>query len=54
MLGSASLSSAAAEGAKELQMTLPYLGSPQYSIVDIAICRQQGINPIPYQGAARN
>lgn len=54
MLGSASLAAAAAEGTKELQMTLPYLGSPQYSIVDIAICRQQGINPIPYQGPAHN
>jgi hypothetical protein len=38
-----------AEGAKELQATLPYPRDPQYSIVDIALCRQQGINPIPFQ-----
>ena len=50
-LGTAPFSAAAAEGAKELQTTLPYLGSPQYSIVDIALCRQQGINPITYQPA---
>jgi hypothetical protein len=48
-LGAAPFASAAAEGAKELQATLPFLGSPQYSIVDIALCRQQGINPITYQ-----
>jgi hypothetical protein len=51
MLGSAPFAAAAAEGAKELQATLPYVGSPQYSIVDIALCRQEGINPIPYQAA---
>jgi hypothetical protein len=49
LLGSATFAAAAAEGSKELQTTLPYIGSPQYSIVDIAVCRQQGINPIPYQ-----
>ena len=49
LLGSAPFSAAAAEGAKELQTTLPFLGSAQYSIVDIALCRQQGINPITYQ-----
>jgi hypothetical protein len=54
LLGSAPFASAATEGAKELQATLPYLGTPQYSIVDIALCRQQGINPIPYQPAGRN
>jgi hypothetical protein len=54
LLGSAPFASAATEGAKELQATLPYLGTPQYSIVDIALCRQQGINPIPYQAAGRN
>jgi hypothetical protein len=42
------------EGSRELQTTLPFLGSPQYSIVDIALCRQQGINPIPYQAPAAN
>jgi hypothetical protein len=47
-LGAASFSAAKAEGAKELQTTLPYLGTPQYSIVDIAVCRGQGITPIPY------
>jgi hypothetical protein len=47
-LGSAPFSAAEAEGAKELQTTLPYLGTPQYSIVDIAVCRGQGITPIPY------
>ncbi len=50
-LGSAPFAAAAAEGAKELQTTLPYVGSQQYSIVDIAVCRQQGINPIPYESA---
>ncbi|HEY5228529.1 MAG TPA: hypothetical protein VIJ19_08305, partial [Opitutaceae bacterium] len=53
-LGSSSFASAAIEGGKELQATLPYLGTPQYSIVDVALCRQQGINPIPYQAAGRN
>jgi hypothetical protein len=47
----ASFASATAEGARELQITLPYLGSPQYAVVDIAVCRQQGISPIPYQPA---
>ena len=51
-LNVAPFSAAVAEGAKELQSTLPYLGTQQYSIVDIAICRQQGINPIPYQAPA--
>jgi len=54
LLGSASFAAAAAEGAKELQSTLPFLGVPQYSIVDIALCRQQGINPIPYELADHN
>jgi len=54
MLGSAPFAAAAAEGTKELQSTLPFLGTPQYSIVDIALCRQQGINPIPFQAADRN
>lgn len=49
MLGSAPFASAAAEGSKELQATVPYLGTPQYSIVDITLCRQQGINPISFQ-----
>ncbi len=53
MLGSAPFAAAAAEGAKELQTTLPFLGTPQYSIVDVALCRQQGISPIPYQPADR-
>lgn len=53
-LSSAPFSSAAAEGARELQTTLPFLGTPQYSIVDIALCRQQGINPITYQAPDRN
>jgi hypothetical protein len=53
LLGSAPFTAAATEGARELQTTLPFLGSPQYSIVDIALCRQQGINPIPYQGTGR-
>ncbi len=54
MLGSSPFASAAAEGSKELQTTLPYLGSQQYSMVDIAVCRQQGINPISFQPADRN
>ncbi|HEY1848831.1 MAG TPA: hypothetical protein VGG37_06480 [Opitutaceae bacterium] len=53
MLGSAPFAAAAAEGAKELQSTLPFIGTPQYSIVDVALCRQQGINPIPYQAPDR-
>jgi hypothetical protein len=53
-LGSAPFAAAASEGAKELQSTLPFIGTPQYSIVDIALCRQEGINPIPYQAADRN
>jgi hypothetical protein len=53
-LGASPFAAAEAEGAKELQTTLPYLGSQQYSIVDIALCRQQGINPIPYQGPEHN
>lgn len=53
-LGAAPFSAAVAEGAKELQATLPYLGTAQYSIVDIAICRAQGINPIPYEPADRD
>ena len=54
LLGSATFAAAAAEGAKELQSTLPLVGAPQYSVVDIALCRQQGISPIPYQQAERN
>jgi len=54
LLGSAPFAAASAEGAKELQSTLPFLGTPQYSIVDIALCRQQGINPIPFEAADRN
>jgi hypothetical protein len=50
-LGAAPFSSAAVEGAKELQTTLPFIGTPQYSIVDIAVCRGQGISPIPYDAA---
>jgi hypothetical protein len=53
-LGSVPFSAAAAEGEKELQATLPFLGSPQYSIVDIALCRQQGINPVSFEPAERN
>ncbi len=53
-LGTTSFLAAAAEGTKELQATLPYIGSPQYSIVDIALCRQQGITPIAYQPPERN
>jgi hypothetical protein len=53
LLGTAPFAAAAMEGNRELQTTLPFLGSPQYSIVDIALCRQQGISPIPYQGTGR-
>lgn len=49
LLGQASFQAAVLEGGKELLATLPYIGSAQYSIVDIALCRQQGINPIPFQ-----
>jgi len=54
MLGSATFGAAAAEGSKELQSTLPFLGTPQYSMVDIAQCRQQGINPIPFEAGDHN
>jgi hypothetical protein len=53
-LGNGPFAIAADEGSKELQATLPFIGSPQYSIVDIALCRQEGINPIPYQAPAGN
>jgi hypothetical protein len=53
-LGAEPFAAAADEGAKELQTTLPFIGSPEYSVVDIALCRQQGINPIPYQAPAAN
>jgi hypothetical protein len=53
-LGAAPFSAAEAEGAKELQTTLPYLGTPQYSIVDIAVCRGQGISPISYDPTDRD
>jgi hypothetical protein len=53
-LGSAPFAAAEEEGARELQSTLPFLGSQQYSVVDIALCRQQGINPIPYQASGGN
>jgi hypothetical protein len=52
MLGGSSFASAVAEGGRELQAAFPFLGTPQYSIVDIALCRQQGISPIPYQAPA--
>jgi hypothetical protein len=51
-VGAAPFAVAADEGMKELQTTLPFIGTAQYSVVDIALCRQQGINPIPYQSAA--
>lgn len=51
LLGQAGFPAAAAEGAKELQSTLPFLGTAQYSLVDIALCRQQGISPIAFQQA---
>jgi hypothetical protein len=54
VLGSSTFASAVDEGAKELQMTLPYLGSQQYSVVDIAACRQEGIFPISYRPAGAN
>jgi hypothetical protein len=50
----APFSAAAVEGAKELQTTLPFIGTPQYSIVDIAVCRGQGITPIPYDATDRD
>ena len=54
LLGQVNFSAAVAEGAKELQATLPFLGTPQYSIVDVALCRQQGISPISYAPTDRN
>jgi len=53
-LGSASFAAAADEGERELQTTLPYLGSQQYAVVDIAVCRQQGIIPIPFRPPGAN
>jgi len=54
MLGQASFQAASAEGSRELQATLPFIGTSQYSMVDIAICRQQGIYPISYEAQERN
>ena len=54
LLGQVNFSVAVAEGAKELQATVPFLGTPQYSIVDVALCRQQGISPISYAATDRN
>jgi len=51
-LGTASFAAAAEEGAKELQTALPFIGSPQYSVLDIALCRRRGISQILYQSAA--
>jgi hypothetical protein len=53
-LGSSTFAAAMDEGSKELQATLPYLGSQQYSVVDIAVCRQQGIYPISYRPPGTN
>jgi hypothetical protein len=53
MLGQAQFPAAAAEGAKELQATLPFIGTSQYSLVDIALCRQQGVNPISFEAPDR-
>jgi hypothetical protein len=52
VLGSATFAAAADEGSRELASMLPFVGTQQYSVVDIALCRQQGINPIPYQAPA--
>jgi hypothetical protein len=52
LLGSATFAAAADEGSKELVTTLPFVGTQQFSVVDIALCRQQGISPIPYQAPA--
>jgi hypothetical protein len=54
MLGQAQFQASVAEGAKEMQATLPFVGTSQYSVVDIALCRQQGINPISFEAADRN
>jgi len=54
MLGHASFAAAAVEGNRELQTTLPYAGTDQYSIVDVAVCRQEGISPIPYDPTVVN
>ncbi|HEY5079233.1 MAG TPA: hypothetical protein VII43_05275 [Opitutaceae bacterium] len=54
LLGQVNFSAAVAEGAKELQATLPFLGTPGYAIVDVALCRQQGISPISYAATDRN
>jgi len=53
LLHSASAASAAAVGAQELQTTLPYIGTLQYSMVDIALARLQGITPIAFEPATR-
>ena len=49
MLGSAPFAASLAEGSRELQSTMPFIGTSQYSVVDIALCRRQGINPIGFQ-----
>lgn len=46
LLGYAPFRAALASGATELQQTLPYLGSPGYSTVDICVARQQGVSAI--------
>ncbi len=48
MLGSSSFSSALVYGAQELQNTTANLGTPGYSLVDIATARAQGVRPIGY------
>ncbi len=46
LLNSGSFSNAVTVGGEEFQASAPYFGQPDYSSVDIAFARQQGIVPI--------
>jgi len=49
LLSGAPFAAALSYGAQELQSTLPNLGSPGFSEVDIALARQQGVRPIGFE-----
>jgi hypothetical protein len=48
LLSAAPFGSAFSMGAQELNNTIPHLGSPGYSSVDIAVARQAGVRPIEF------
>jgi hypothetical protein len=51
MLGTAPFSAALSYGGRELVADAPNFSSPGYSVVDIALARQQGVKPIAYEEA---